>query len=57
VFEDLTSTNFKKMRALASDDRIAACWSTGGQLRFRLLDDPTIRKVSCVFDPIDKIIG
>jgi hypothetical protein len=57
VFEDLTSTNFKKMRALATDDRIAACWSAGGQLRFRLLDDPTIRKVSCVFDPIDKIIG
>jgi hypothetical protein len=57
IFEDLTSTNFKKMRALATDDRIAACWSAGGQLRFRLLDDPTVRKVACVFDPIEKIIG
>jgi hypothetical protein len=57
VFEDLTSTNFKKMKALAADDRVAACWSAGGQLRYRLLDDPTVRKVSCVFESIDKIIG
>jgi hypothetical protein len=57
VYEDLTSSNFKKMRALAADDRIAACWSAGGQLRFRLTDNPTVRKVANVFDSIDKIIG
>ncbi len=57
IFEDLTSINFKKMRALATDDRIAACWSAGGQLRFRLPDDPAIRRVENVFDPIEKLIG
>jgi hypothetical protein len=57
LFEDLTGTNFKKMRALAADDRVAACWTAGGQIRFRLQDDATIRRVSNVFDPIDKIIG
>jgi hypothetical protein len=45
------------MRALAADDRIAACWSAGGQLWFRLTDDLTVRKVVDVFDSIDKIIG
>ncbi len=45
------------MRALAADDRIAACWSAGGQLRFRLTDNPTVKKVANVFDSVDKIIG
>jgi hypothetical protein len=57
LFEDLTGTNFKKMRAMAADERVAACWSAGGQLRFRLLDDNTIRRVDNIFDPIDKIIS
>jgi hypothetical protein len=57
IFEDLTSSNFKKMRALAADDRVAACWSAGGQLRFRLADDPTIRRVASIFESNDKIIG
>jgi hypothetical protein len=57
LFEDLTGTNFKKMRALAADERVAACWSAGGQIRFRLLDDTAIKRVDNVFDPIDKIIG
>jgi hypothetical protein len=42
---------------MAADDRVAACWSAGGQLRFHLTDDPTIRKVASVFDSIDEIIG
>jgi hypothetical protein len=57
IFEDLTSINFKKMRALAADDRVAACWSAGGQLRFRLADNPTIRRVASIFESNDKIIG
>jgi hypothetical protein len=42
---------------MAADDRIAACWSAGGQLRYRLHDDPAIKKVANVFDSVDKIIG
>jgi hypothetical protein len=57
IFEDLKSVAFKKMRAMAADDRIAACWSVGGQLRYRLHDDTTIRRISNVFDSVDKILG
>jgi hypothetical protein len=57
IFEALTSVAFKKMRSMAADNRIAACCSAGGQLRYRLHDDPAIKKVANVFDSVDKIIG
>jgi hypothetical protein len=57
IYEDLTSVAFKKMRAMAADDRVVACWSAGGQLRYRLHDDTTIRRISNVFDPVDKILA
>jgi hypothetical protein len=57
VFEDLMALSFAKMRALAADPRVAASWSSYGQIRFRLTDDPTICKVGNILDPVDKIIG
>jgi hypothetical protein len=57
LFEDLTALTFSKMRALAADPRVAASWSSHGQIRYRLLDDPTVRKVNSVLDPLDKILG
>jgi hypothetical protein len=57
LFEDLTALTFTKMRALAADPRVAASWTSHGQIRFRLLDDPTVRKVNSVLDPLDKILG
>jgi len=57
VFEDLTALTFAKMRALAADARVAASWTAHGQIRFRLVDDPTVRRVSSVLDPLSKILG
>ncbi len=57
LFEDLTSLTFQKMRALSSDSRVAASWSSDGQIRYRLVDDPTIRRVSNVMDSVDKILS
>jgi hypothetical protein len=57
LFEDLTALTFTKMRALAADPRVAASWTSHGQIRYRLLDDPTVRKVNSVLDPLDKILG
>ncbi len=57
IFEDLTKTTFMKMRSLAADDKVDACWSVNDQLRFRLAGDPTVRRVSNVLDPISKILG
>jgi hypothetical protein len=50
-------STFAKMRALAADDRVAASWTSHGQIRYRLVDDPTIRRVTNVMAPLDKILG
>jgi hypothetical protein len=57
IFEDLTALTFSKMQALAADPRVAASWSSYGQIRYRLTDDPTIRKVANVLDTVEKILG
>lgn len=57
VFEDLTRTTFQKMRSIAADERVDACWSANGQLRYRLVGDPTVKRVPNILDPISKILG
>jgi hypothetical protein len=57
VFEDLTALTFSKMRALAADARVAASWTARGQIRYRLVDDPTVKKVNNILDPVSKILG
>jgi hypothetical protein len=57
IFEDLTALTFAKMRALAADTRVAASWTAHGQIRYRLVDDPTVRRVGNVLDPLSKILG
>jgi len=55
-YEDLTTTNFLKMRAIAKDPRVMACWSVAGQLRFRLNNEERICKVANIYDTTDHII-
>jgi hypothetical protein len=57
IFEDLTRLNFAKMRALAADPRVAAAWSANGQIRYRVGDDPTVKRVRCVLETVDKILS
>jgi hypothetical protein len=57
IFEDLTRLNFNKMRALAADPRVAAAWSANGQIRYRIGDDPTIRRVRNVLESVEKILA
>jgi hypothetical protein len=56
IFEDLTRLNFAKMRALAADFRVAAAWSSNGQIRYRVGNDPTVRRVRNVLESVDKIL-
>ena len=55
-FEDLTAVTFKKMRAIADHPEVAACWSNRGQLRFKLMNCETVRKVSNVLDTVENIV-
>ena len=55
-YEDLTSLTFKKMRAVAAHPDVEACWSVGGQLRYKLKGNSTVKKVVCVTDTVENII-
>ena len=55
-FEDLTTANFRKMRAIANDTRVMACWSVAGTLRFRLNGEERVHRVNNIYDTIDNII-
>ena len=55
-FEDLTVITFKKMRAIAAHPEVAACWSSRGQLRFKLKGSETVKKVSNLLDTVDNIL-
>lgn len=56
VYEDLTRANFSKMRELSQHEKVQSCWSINGQLRFKLVDSPTIHKVASVFETTEQII-
>jgi hypothetical protein len=56
IFEDLTPLTFNKMCAIAQRDEVESCWSVSGQLKFKLKDDPAVKKVKSVFANIDDII-
>jgi len=56
LFDDLTKANLAKMRAIRQDERVLACWTVGGQIRFKLKDSEGVRKVTSIMDPIDKIL-
>ena len=44
------------MRAIAQDDRVQACWTVNGQIRFKLKDSDTVKRVHSILDPLDKIL-
>ncbi len=56
-FEDLTKMTFTKMRAIAAHPRVEACWSSGGQLRFKLKEGSVVHKVTSVLDTVEDIIA
>ena len=56
MYDDLTRINFKKMKAIGDDKRVDQCWSTNGQLKFKLVGSDTVKTVKSVFDTIDNII-
>jgi uncharacterized protein YoxC len=56
LYDDLTRANYMRMKTIGQDERVQACWSVGGQIRFRLQDSEAIRKVTSILDPLDKIL-
>jgi hypothetical protein len=45
------------MRVLETNTKVAASWTAHRQIRYRLMDDPTVRRVNNVLDLLNKILG
>jgi len=56
VVEDLTKATHKLLKLLQADERVAKVWSMDGFIRFTRTGDDTIRRVSNVFEAVDKIL-
>ena len=56
LYDDLTKANLSKMRAISQDDRVLACWTVNGQIRFKLKSSNVVKKVTSIFDPLDVIL-
>jgi hypothetical protein len=54
--DDLTRDTFVKMKQLQGDQRVHSCWSTGGALRYKLVDCSIIRRVPSVYMSNDDIL-
>lgn len=55
-YEDLTHDTFSKMREIARSDKVSACWSVGGNLRYKLVGGTEFFRVKSVYDDINTII-
>jgi len=57
LYEDLSRATFLKMRAVAKDNRVKACWSSKGQIKFVLHSNPSeVKRVGSLLDPLDDIL-
>jgi hypothetical protein len=54
--DDLTRDNYVKMKQLQADPCVHACWSSGGSLRYRLVDSNIIKRVQSVYASNDDIL-
>ena len=57
IYDDLTRTNFLKMKAIGDDSRVDQCWSANGHLKFKLVGSQQVRSVSSVFASLDEILS
>jgi FtsZ-binding cell division protein ZapB len=55
--DDLPKATLDKMKEIQADSSVQSCWSISGQLRFKLKNSETVKKVNSVFDPLEKILG
>jgi len=49
IYEDLTRDTFQLMRKLSGDDRVEACWTVRGQIRYRCTGSTETKKVDNIF--------
>jgi hypothetical protein len=57
IYEDLTKDTHSLLQALLKDERTGPVWTVSRNIRYKLAGDTAIRKVSSVYDSVEKILG
>ena len=57
IYEDLTAINYGKLKELNTSEKTAACWTTNGLIRYKLVGDDTVYRVKSVFDTVNSILA
>jgi hypothetical protein len=55
-YEDLTRATFRQLKLIQSDERVSAAWTVSGTVRFKLVDEEKVFKVSNMYDTVDDLI-
>lgn len=56
-FDDLTRTAAHKLAEIKASDRVQSAWTINGQIRYKLKDSNTVKKVKSVFDSLETILS
>ena len=57
LVEDLTPATHKVLAAISKSKAATKVWTIDGTIKFTMPDDPTVRTVKSVYDPLSKILG
>jgi hypothetical protein len=57
IYEDLTKDTYTLLQALLKDQRTGPVWTVSGNIRYKLAGETTVKKVSSVYDTVDKILN
>ena len=49
IYQDLTAINYGKLRELNASEKTAVCWTTNGLIRYKLVGDEVVYKVSTIY--------
>ena len=56
IYEDMTRDSFRVMRALSAHAGVQSSWCAGGQLRYKLVDSDTVKRVVDIYASVEDII-
>jgi hypothetical protein len=51
------SITYNLLQALLKDERTGPVWTVSGNIRYKLAGGTTIKKVSSIYDSVEKILG
>jgi hypothetical protein len=55
-YEDLTRLTFRQLKSIQADERVTSAWTVSGSIRFKVLDDDTVHKITSIYESVDDFV-